>query len=87
MISLSHAFGLSREPFVQDLPVKDLYPLPGLGAFLDRFDYAMSLPAATVITGDVGSGKSTTLRAAASRLHPAQYVVLPIVATTTPRNA
>ena len=39
MIALSHAFGLSREPFLQDIPVDKLFPLPGLKAFLDRFDY------------------------------------------------
>ena len=82
MIALTHAFGLSREPFAQDIPVEQLYPLPGLESFLQRFDYALSLPAATVITGEVGSGKSTSLRAATARLHPAQYVVLCIVATS-----
>jgi general secretion pathway protein A len=81
MIALTHAFGLSREPFAQHIPVEDLYPLPGLKAFSQRFEYALSLPAITVITGDVGSGKSTSLRAVTAQLHPAQYVVLSIVAT------
>ena len=82
MISLTHAFGFSREPFAQDVPVKDLFPLPGLSPFLDRFDYAVAHGLSTVITGEVGSGKSTSLRAAAARLHPAQYCVLPLVATS-----
>jgi type II secretory pathway predicted ATPase ExeA len=82
MIALTNAFGLSREPFPQDIPVDQLYPLPGLKAFRRRFEYALGLPAVTVITGDVGSGKSTSLRAATAPLHPAQYVVLSIVATT-----
>ncbi|OHD80326.1 MAG: hypothetical protein A3J97_05545 [Spirochaetes bacterium RIFOXYC1_FULL_54_7] len=37
---------------------------------------------ASVITGDVGAGQSTSLRAAADSLHPAQYCVIPIIATT-----
>ena len=82
MIALTHAFSLSREPFTQDIPIDDLFPLPGLNAFFDRFDYAVRLGAATVITGEVGSGKSTTLRAAASRLHPSQYQIVSLVATT-----
>jgi type II secretory pathway predicted ATPase ExeA len=82
MIALTHAFGLSREPFAQDIPLEDLYPLPGLAAFQRRFEYALSLPAITVITGDVGSGKSTSLRAVTAPLHPAQFVVLSVVATT-----
>jgi type II secretory pathway predicted ATPase ExeA len=82
MIALTHAFSLTREPFAQDIPVDDLFPLPGLKAFFDRFDYALHLGAATVITGEVGSGKSTSLRAAASRLHPSQYKVISLVVTT-----
>jgi len=82
VIALNHAFALSREPFAQDIPINDLFPLPGMKAFFDRFDYAIRLGAATVITGEVGSGKSTTLRAAASRLHPSQYKIVNLVATT-----
>ena len=82
MIALTHAFGLSQEPFAQDIPVEQLYQLPGLKSFHRRFEYALELPAVTVITGDVGSGKSTSLRAATAPLHPTQYVVLSIVATT-----
>jgi type II secretory pathway predicted ATPase ExeA len=82
MIALTNAFSLSREPFAQDIPIDDLFPLPGLKAFIDRFDYAVRLGAATLITGEVGSGKSTSLRAAASRLHPSQYKIISLVATT-----
>jgi type II secretory pathway predicted ATPase ExeA len=82
MIALTNAWGLSREPFAQDVPVKDLYPLPGLAPFIDRFDYAVAQGLSTLITGDVGSGKSTSLRAAAARLHPTQYRVIALIATT-----
>ena len=82
MIALTTAWGLSREPFAQDVPVKDLFPLPGLAPFIDRFDYAVQNGLSTVITGEVGSGKSTSLRAAADRLHPSQYRVISLVATS-----
>lgn len=82
MIALSNAFGLSGEPFAQDVPTDKLFPLPGLSAFLDRFDYALRIGAATVITGEVGTGKSTSLRAAANRLHPTQHVVIALVASS-----
>jgi len=82
MITLTHAFGLSAEPFAQDIPTDKLFPLPGLKGFLDRFDYAVNIGAVSVITGEVGSGKSTSLRAAAARLHPSQYTIIPVVATT-----
>ena len=61
MIALTTAYGLSREPFAQDIPVKDLYPLPGLEAFLQRFEYAIAQRLVTVVTGEVGAGKSTWL--------------------------
>jgi general secretion pathway protein A len=82
MIALSHAYGFTQEPFAQDVAVKDLYALPGLNQFLNRFDNAVAHNLSTVITGEVGAGKSTSLRAAASRMHPAQYTIIPIVATT-----
>jgi general secretion pathway protein A len=82
MIALTHAFGLSGEPFLTDIPADKLFPLPGFAAFLDRFDYAIGIGAVTVITGEVGSGKSTTVRAAAARLHPSQYTVITLVASS-----
>lgn len=82
MISLTHAFGLSAEPFAQDIPTDKLFGIPGLQAFVDRFDYAVRIGAATVITGDVGTGKSTSLRAASTRLHPTQYLIVTLVASS-----
>lgn len=82
MIALTHAWNLSREPFGADIPVDKLFPLPRLDSFVDRFDYAVSLGASTVITGEVGTGKSTSLRYATSRLHPSEYRLLPVIATT-----
>lgn len=82
MMAITTAWGLSREPFAQDIPVKDLFPLPGLAPFIDRFDYAVQNGLSTLLTGEVGSGKSTSLRAAAAHLHPSQYRVIPLVATS-----
>ncbi len=82
MIDIKHAFGFTSEPFPQDVKIEDLYPLPGLDALLKRFFYAVRLSAVSVITGDVGSGKSTSLRYATSKLHPSEFKVIPIVATT-----
>jgi type II secretory pathway predicted ATPase ExeA len=75
-------FGFDKEPFAQDLRIEDVYPLPGLKAATERFMYALKLGAVSVVTGDVGSGKSTALRYAASKLHPSQYKVVCIVGST-----
>lgn len=82
MIALTHAYGFSREPFAQDIPLQHLYPLPGLEAFHQRFAYAVAHSMTTVITGEVGAGKSTSLRAAAATLHPTQYRLISVIATT-----
>ena len=80
-MDLRHVFGFSREPFAQDLKVEELYPIPGLKALTERFLYAVRLGLVMVITGEVGTGKSTSLRYASSSLHPAEYRVLTVIAT------
>jgi type II secretory pathway predicted ATPase ExeA len=75
-------FGFQREPFSPEIRIEDLYPLPGMQAASERFHFALKLGAVCLVTGDVGSGKSTALRFAASRLHPSQYRVVSVVATT-----
>ena len=82
MIDLRHAFGFHREPFPQDVPSNALYPIPGLKALTERFQYALQLGLITVITGEVGAGKSTSLRHVTSTLHPAEYRLLAVIATT-----
>jgi len=82
MSRYKHFFGFQREPFPQDVKVEDLYPLPGLKALAERFAYALDLGAISVITGEVGTGKSTSLRYASAPLHPSQYRILPVTANT-----
>jgi len=82
MIPYRHFFGFQQDPFAQDLKVENLYPLPGLKALAERFLYAIELGAISVITGEVGSGKSTSLRYASHPLHPSQYRLLPVTANT-----
>jgi general secretion pathway protein A len=81
-MNVKSVFGFSREPFPKDLPPDKLYPTPGLQAATERLQYAASLAAVAIITGEVGAGKSTTLRYAASKLHPSLYRVIPVVASS-----
>jgi len=82
MINLNSTFGFTREPFAKDIAPDKLYPLPGLQAATERLQYAASLAAVAIITGEVGAGKSTTLRYTASKLHPSLYRVIPVVASS-----
>ncbi len=75
-------FGFLKEPFPQDIDEAEICILPGLGSVLDRFFYAVDIASVMVITGDVGTGKSTSLRFASSQLHPSKYKVIFTIANT-----
>jgi general secretion pathway protein A len=74
-------FGLSREPFRSDMSLKEILKTPALSAVQDRFDYTVRLGGIALVTGEVGSGKSTALRYVAASLHPSEYRTIPITAT------
>lgn len=75
-------FGFTREPFSSEISTEEILQTPDVIAVKDRFDYAIRLGAMALLTGEVGSGKSTALRFAASHLHPSEYRTLWITATS-----
>jgi len=75
-----HFFGFLEEPFAQDIPISKLYPLPGVDELIERFDYVVGLRTIGIITGEIGSGKSTSLRLASSKYHSSEYKILPVIA-------
>ncbi len=75
-------FGCQREPFSSELDITEILATKALEAFTERFDYVLRLGAIGLLTGDVGAGKSTALRFAKSRLHPAQYHPLWLTASS-----
>ena len=79
MDTIRHHFGLKKDPFPQNVPVKDLYPLPSFDPLLQRVSFAVDQKAISVITGDVGSGKSTSLRYMASTFHSSEYELISLV--------
>lgn len=79
---MRHFFGFMREPFSPDIRVDELYHTSALEGAKERILYAVNLGAISVITGDVGSGKSTALRYASAALHPSQYHIVPVIAST-----
>jgi general secretion pathway protein A len=82
MIPYREFFAFTKEPFSQDVGVNELYQLKALGPCVDRFEYAVGIGASCVITGEIGSGKSTTLRLCASKLHPSKYKTIALIAHT-----
>jgi type II secretory pathway predicted ATPase ExeA len=75
-------FGLQKEPFSQEIRVEDMLQSKTLLGVKERFLYAVNISAVALITGDIGSGKSCALRFAAAALHPSEYVILYVTATS-----
>lgn len=73
-------FGFKKEPFDNAIASKDLLKLPSMVAVKERLDYTSNINGVMVVTGDVGSGKSTSLRWAISHYHPSSYFILNIIA-------
>lgn len=75
-------FGLTKEPFSTDIRLSDILETPELTDVKDRFDYVIRLGAIGLVTGEVGSGKSTSLRYALEKLHPSEYRTFYITASS-----
>jgi len=75
-------FALQREPFGADIPRKDIMLTKFLSATQERIHYALRLGAVVLVTGEIGSGKSTTLRYVLGGLHPSEYKVISVTATS-----
>jgi len=75
-------FGLKKEPFGTDIAIKDILQTEQLVDVKTRFDYVIRLGAVGLVTGEVGSGKSTAIRYAEGNLHPSEYRSIYITASS-----
>ena len=75
-------FGFKREPYNSDLDLGDILKTPELLAVQQRFDYAIRIGAMALVSGDIGSGKSTALRYAMGQLHPSEFNTFYITASS-----
>ena len=73
-------FGFEREPFPSDPGIKDILVTEDVQGVCSRFEYAVRLGAVALLTGEIGSGKSTALRYAINGLHPSEYRTITITA-------
>lgn len=69
-------YGLSHTPFSRDIPTDQLYPSLMLEETLGRLEYAAQRQLFTVVTGDCGTGKTTTIRKFSEKLNPANFKIL-----------
>jgi general secretion pathway protein A len=75
-------FGFKKEPFISNIPVTDILQTDEVQSVKKRFDYTVNLGGIGVVTGDVGSGKSTALRYSSAGLHKSEYSVYYITASS-----
>ena len=75
-------FGFKKAAFAADSKTSDILKTPELSDVEERFGYVISLGAIGLITGEVGSGKTTALRYALDKLHPSEYRVLYVTASS-----
>lgn len=75
-------FELQCEPFAADIPLEKILVTDSLSAVKQRIHYAISTGAVAIVTGEIGSGKSTALRYVSESLHPSEHLCLYVTATS-----
>ena len=76
MTSLNDFYGFARSPFTKSIATQNLYPSRGHQEVQGRLHFALQERLPALITGDVGTGKSTALRAFAQSLDRNIYRVV-----------
>lgn len=74
-------FEFVQEPFGADISHKQILVSPSLIGVEERIHYAVRLGAVALITGEIGSGKSTALRYVTRNFHPSEYKVIFVTAS------
>ncbi|MBP1933172.1 ExeA family protein [Ammoniphilus resinae] len=69
-------YGFSRTPFVRDIPAGEMYESVMLDETLGRLEYAAERQLFAVITGDCGTGKTTTIRRFTETLDQSKFKTL-----------
>ena len=69
-------YGMTHTPFSRDIPTEQLYSSVALEETLGRLEYAAQRQLFAVVTGDCGTGKTTTIRRFKDSLDPSQYSLM-----------
>jgi len=69
-------FGLSRTPFGKSIAAKDLFVRAAHAEAVARINFCVVESALGVITGDVGAGKTVSVRAAVAGLDPTRHQII-----------
>jgi general secretion pathway protein A len=87
MTALNDFYGFSATPFSKSIPGPDLFPSRGHQEIQGRLAFSLQERLPALITGDVGTGKSTAIRAFTHsldrNLHAVVYLSNPHLSATT----
>ena len=75
-------FGLQSEPFTADIKRKDILVTSALKGVEERINYALRIGGIAVVTGEIGSGKSTALRYVIGGQHPSEHRIIYVTASS-----
>lgn len=70
---MKQAFGMTRDPFDREVDAADLFEADGLRELAARLRYLLELQGMGLVTGEVGSGKTTAVRRLVEGLHPGTH--------------
>jgi type II secretory pathway predicted ATPase ExeA len=76
-------YGFTRVPFSKSIPTADLFPTAGQKELSARLTYLVRERGFGLVTGEIGSGKSTAVRAFAATLDFNRYLVVYLANPTT----
>ena len=80
-------YGLANTPFSRDIPPDQLYPSVMMEEVLGRLQHAAERQLFAVVTGDSGTGKTTTLRRLKDNLDPSKFMMMYLAdSKLTPRH-
>lgn len=80
-------YGFSKTPFSRAIPTKELYPSYMMEEILGRLEHAARSQLFAVVTGDSGTGKTTTIRRLKDQLDSSKFMVMYLAdSKLTPRH-
>jgi len=76
-------YGFTRVPFSKTIATQDLFPTTGQKELAARLTYLLRERGFGLVTGEIGSGKSTAARAFTATLEPNRFSVIYLANPTT----
>lgn len=80
-------YGFTKTPFSRAIPTEELYPAYMMEEILGRLEHAAKSQLFAVVTGDSGTGKTTTIRRLKASLDSSRFMVMYLAdSKLTPRH-